>query len=121
MKLAVLGTRSFNKLEMVDLIIALWPLVKLTWPDVDMIVSGGATGVDAAADQVAASLTGRYALVVNADWDKHGKKAGPMRNEKVAEIADYLLLIWDGQSPGSTDVLRRFMKHKKPVMEVEIG
>jgi len=121
MKIAICGTRTFNKLETVDLITALWPLVKLRWPAVDMIVSGGADGVDAAADHVAANLTGRYALVVKAEWDKHGKKAGPLRNEKLSEIADCLLLIWDDQSPGSTDVLRRFMKKRKPVMEVEIG
>jgi hypothetical protein len=121
MKLAVLGTRTFNKLEMVDLITALWPLVKLKWPEVDMIVSGGADGVDAAAEHAAANLTGRYALVIKAEWDKHGKAAGPLRNEKVAEIADCLLLIWNGRSPGSTDVLRRFKRWKKPVMEIEIS
>ena len=33
-----------------------------------------------------------------ADWDKHGKAAGPIRNAEMAEVADALIAFWDGQS-----------------------
>ena len=55
-----------------------------------IIVSGGAPGAD--------SLGERYAkergLAVErypADWSKHGKAAGPIRNEQMASVADALI------------------------------
>lgn len=40
-----------------------------------------------------------------ADWDAHGKAAGPIRNRKMAQEADALLLLWDGKSKGSASML----------------
>lgn len=39
-----------------------------------------------------------------ADWDKHGKAAGPIRNREMAAGADVLILIWDGTSKGSANM-----------------
>ena len=52
------------------------------------------------------------------DWDKHGKRAGPIRNSLMAEYADGLLLIWDGKSKGSKNMLETMRKLNKPVFEV---
>jgi hypothetical protein len=36
-----------------------------------------------------------------ADWNKHGRRAGYLRNLEMAENADAVILIWDGRSLGS--------------------
>ena len=41
-----------------------------------------------------------------ADWQKHGRKAGPLRNMEMAINADALVLVWDGKSAGSASMKR---------------
>jgi hypothetical protein len=40
-----------------------------------------------------------------AKWDKYGKAAGPLRNREMAAYADALILVWDGKSRGSANML----------------
>jgi hypothetical protein len=41
-------------------------------------------------------------------WGVHGKfTAGPIRNGEMVALADALLLVWDGSSNGSTNVLKQ--------------
>lgn len=68
------------------------------------IISGGAVGVDA--------LGERYAKehdlplkVVNADWKKYGRSAGPRRNEQMARMAGTLIAFWDGKSRGTKNMI----------------
>lgn len=56
-----------------------------------------------------------------ADWDKHGKAAGHIRNKQMAEYADALLLIWDGTSRGSANMKQQMLKLKKPIYEVVLN
>lgn len=56
--------------------------------------------------------------IFSADWDTHGKAAGHIRNKEMAEYADALLLIWDGESKGSKNMKENMIKLKKPVYEV---
>lgn len=53
-----------------------------------------------------------------AAWDRHGKAAGPIRNQVMVDEADMLFLIWDGESRGSRDVLRKARKKGIPVQQV---
>ena len=68
------------------------------------IVSGGARGVDALGEQVAKNF-GIPIKVFPADWDKYGKRAGPLRNIQMAEYADGLIAIWDGKSKGTKHMI----------------
>ncbi len=84
------------------------------------IVSGGAAGAD--------SLGEMYAIennipikVFNADWNKHGRAAGPMRNKQMADYADVLIAVWDGQSKGTKNMIDQMNKLNKPVFIVWIG
>ena len=67
------------------------------------VIHGAAKGIDSAA--------GRYfsgwmkVTTMPADWAKHGKAAGPIRNRQMAEQADALLAIWDGKSRGTRDMI----------------
>lgn len=40
-----------------------------------------------------------------ADWNTYGKSAGPIRNEQMAVYGDALILVWDGKSKGSANML----------------
>lgn len=66
-----------------------------------VVVHGGAPG----ADQIAAFLATRMGMQTEhhpADWNRHGKAAGPIRNrEMVAATADVCLAFPIGDSPGT--------------------
>lgn len=36
-----------------------------------------------------------------AQWERYGKSAGFRRNEAMAHVADALIAVWDGSSPGT--------------------
>jgi hypothetical protein len=79
----------------------------LFFQDKVQIVSGGAKGADALAEQYAA-YRGCELKVFPADWEKFGKTAGFKRNRQMHEyIADKknrgVVCFWDGQSKGTAD------------------
>jgi hypothetical protein len=74
--------------------------------DVDVVLSGTARGADAAGEQWAESES----IPVDeypADWEQHGKAAGPRRNETLASLANVVLVFWDGSSTGSASMIRQ--------------
>jgi hypothetical protein len=86
--------------------------------DITEIVSGTAKGIDQSGEVLADSIWHKPLKKFPADWDKHGKAAGPIRNKEMAEYADALLLIWDGESRGSANMKETMLKLNKPVYEV---
>lgn len=43
-----------------------------------------------------------------AGWEKHGKAAGPIRNQAMIDMEpDVVIAFWDGQSRGTLDTIRR--------------
>jgi len=76
------------------------------------IISGGASGIDALAAQYAVR-NGVPFTNVPARWDEYGRSAGPRRNGVMAELADCLIAIWDGQSAGTKNMIETF-KQKNP-------
>ena len=81
------------------------------------LVCGGAEGVD----NEGAHWASHYKVPITyfrANWDLHGKAAGPIRNGEMARYADVLLLIWDGKSKGSTSMKQQMEKLGKPIYEV---
>lgn len=81
------------------------------------IVSGGAKGIDDCGETFADYIFNPIKRFP-ADWEKHGKAAGPIRNREMANYSDCLLLIWDGESRGSKNMKEEMLKLNKPVYEV---
>lgn len=81
------------------------------------IISGGATGIDSCGEQYAKECKILLALFP-AEWNTHGKAAGPIRNKKMADYADYLVAFWDGKSKGTKNMINEMNKLKKPVIIV---
>jgi len=42
-----------------------------------------------------------------AQWNRYGKRAGPIRNATMVSKADALVAVWDGTSFGTADVIRQ--------------
>lgn len=69
---------------------------------ITQVIHGDALGIDRAAGRV---CEGTYRVrAVPADWSL-GKAAGPIRNRKMAEMADALIAIWDGKSRGTKNMI----------------
>lgn len=83
---------------------------------IDEIVSGMADGPDIYGWAYAKgkNIPVKEFPVVQADWDLYGKKAGHLRNEKMADYADIAIIFWDGLSPGSNNMIANMKRRKKP-------
>ena len=69
-----------------------------------IIVSGHATGADSLGEKFAADHNLKCELYP-ADWERHGRAAGPIRNEEMAEVSDALIAFWDGKSRGTRSMI----------------
>lgn len=56
-----------------------------------------------------------------AGWSRHGKAAGPMRNQAMIDDADALVAFPCPQSKGTWDAIRKATKKGIPVVIIPIG
>lgn len=106
MKVIIAGSRTFNGRthDTLDLYGMVKRLVQESGFDVTEVVCGGAQGIDKVGE--------RWALVNHIpikyflpDWERFGKKAGPIRNREMAQYADAAIILWDGKSRGTRNML----------------
>lgn len=81
--------------------------------EITEIVSGKAIGVDQLGERYA-TMKGIPIKEMPANWAMHGKAAGPIRNREMAEYADVAIIIWDGISPGTRNMINEMIRKKKP-------
>lgn len=98
MKVIIAGGREINDYDL------LLQAVLNAGFDITAVVSGGARGVDAMGERFAEEA-GLQLFKFPADWDKHGRAAGPIRNRVMAEFGDALIAIWDGKSRGTKNMI----------------
>lgn len=112
MRVIIAGSREIRYLLTTDYVDMVAEVVAASgWRDeITCVISGGARGIDTAGEAWA-RREGIPVIRYPADWDKHGKAAGPIRNELMAQNADALLAVWDGVSRGTADMIRRARKH----------
>lgn len=77
------------------------------------VVSGCAIGADRLGEKWA-TANGVPIKEMPADWNRFGKSAGPQRNKAMAEYADAAIIVWDGISPGSRNMIENMIRRKKP-------
>ena len=79
----------------------------------DEIVSGGAKGVD----QCAADYARAHGLKLTEflpQYERYGRAAPLIRNRKIVEYADKLVVFWDGYSKGTHFVIQYAARIGKP-------
>lgn len=110
-KLVIAGARNIKNEAAVFK--AIDQFVRDTGEKVEVVVSGGARGPDRMGEQWAAR-EGLDTRIFPAAFSYYGRKAGPMRNEDMANFGTHLIAFWDGDSNGTFDVIERFrMKGKR--------
>ena len=106
MRVAVVGSRSLDGRS--------YAVLKENIPKgVSGIISGGASGVD--------SLAERYAqeqdlpmTVIRPDYKTYDRQAPLIRNSQIVAESDFTLILWDGISRGSLNVIMTCIRTNKP-------
>ena len=104
MKLMIAGSRSITNFDISQYICN----------DVDLIITGGANGIDTLAEEYADKHK-ISKLVLRPRYNKFGKAAPLKRNEKMIEIADEILVIWNGISRGTSYTINHAKKLGKKI------
>lgn len=104
MKLLILGSRKITDFD-------LSPYVS---NEVDTIITGGAKGVDCLAERYA-DLHRLSKYIIRPQYNIYGRAAPILRNELMVNIADEVLIIWDGHSKGTLRALKYSEKTNKPM------
>lgn len=107
MKVIIAGSRNITDYALVV------QSINRSGYNITEVVSGCATGVDRLGEQ--------WALMNNipvkempADWNRHGKSAGPYRNRAMSIYADAAIIIWDGESRGTRNMIENMVRRAKP-------
>ena len=79
-----------------------------------VIISGTARGPDQLGERWAENR-GFTVLRMPADWNKHGKKAGYIRNQKMVTASDAVVVFWDGESRGTRHTINLAKDMDKPL------
>jgi hypothetical protein len=98
MKTIIAGSRNIKSYSTV------LKAIKASGFEITEVVSGGARGIDRLGEiwGVKNDLNVERFL---AQWDKYGKSAGYRRNVEMANYAEALIAIWDGESKGTKHMI----------------
>lgn len=109
MKLLIVGSRSIKNFD-------LSPYIP---QQADTVISGGAEGIDSLAEEYADThRLSKY--VIRPRYDLYGRAAPLKRNEEMVDMADAVLVIWDGSSRGAQYTMNYAKKRNKPLTVVQV-
>lgn len=107
MKLLIAGSRSITEFD----------LSEYVSNDADLIICGGAKGIDTVAEKYADDHR-ISKLVLRPNYALYGKAAPLKRNEVMIDLADSVLVIWDSKSRGTKYTIDYAKKKEKSVTVV---
>ena len=110
MTLLIAGSRSIQQFD-------LSPYIPT---ETDCIISGGANGIDSLAETYADQHR-LSKIILRPQYHLYKRNAPLMRNKKMVELADSVLIIWDGSSKGTKHTMEYAQKLNKPVVLVQIN
>jgi hypothetical protein len=113
MKIAIIGSRDFTDRNLLNKVLEPYKS-KIT-----QVVSGAARGADTLGEQWAID-NDIETLIFPADWDKHGKAAGFIRNQDIIKNCDGAIAFWDHVSNGTRHSISLCEKYNKPCKIVKI-
>ena len=108
MKIVIAGSRSITDY------VALRRAIAQSDFSIGEVVCGTARGVDTLGELWAAE----HNVPVRkfpANWGRFGRAAGMYRNAEMAEYGDGGLILWDGESRGTLDMIDKLRRLGKPV------
>lgn len=104
MKLLIVGSRSINEFDLSEYVPA----------DTELIISGGAKGIDRVVEKYADS-NNISKLIIRPKYKLYGRAAPIKRNEEMVNIADAVLIIWDVKSKGTKYTAEYAERKNKPL------
>lgn len=107
MKLLIAGSRNISEFD----------LTEYVPHNTELIICGGAKGIDTVAEKYADSHR-ISKLVLRPNYALYGKAAPLKRNEVMIDLADSVLVIWDGKSRGTKYTIDYAQKKEKDVTVV---
>ncbi len=110
MKILIAGSRS----------IKYYDFSQYVPEDVELIITGGAGGIDALAEKYADKHK-ISKLILRPDYARYGKGAPLIRNKKMVDFADTVIIVWDGKSRGTKFTLEYAREKGKPVTLITCG
>ncbi len=108
MRVAIIGSRHFSDLTQVESYVRALPADA-------RLVTGSASGVDAAVTR-AARERGLAVRVVPASFEEAGdQQAAAARNQRLVDQCDVLVAFWDGSSGGTRATVERALDSGREV------
>jgi hypothetical protein len=99
MRVIVAGSRTIDDYQIVA------EAIEQSGLDITEVVSGKSPrGVDRLGERWTRA-NGKRVKRFPAQWDRLGKRAGFVRNSQMADYAEALIAIWDGQSRGTKHMI----------------
>ena len=108
MKLLIAGSRSITNFDLSSYIPT----------ETELIISGGANGIDKLAEEYADKHK-ISKLILLPKYNLYGRVAPLKRNEEMVNIADEVLVVWDGKSKGTMYTVKYAEKHNKKVTIIQ--
>lgn len=110
MKLLIVGSRSIEDFD-------ISPYIP---EETDLIISGGAKGIDMIAEKYADKHR-LSKLIMRPQYKLYRKGAPLKRNDRMLEICDSVLVFWDGISRGTKHTIDRAQKLGKPIAVINVS
>lgn len=110
MKIAIIGSRNLH----------IGNIERYLPSDCSEIVSGGAKGIDACAEQYAREHHIPFTLFFP-DYNRYGRAAPIVRNKQIVEYADEVIAFWDGRSKGTLSVIQYCKKTNTPCVIIAMN
>ena len=116
MKLAVIGSRTFNNYSLLKTKL----LAIHNRKTIELIVSGGANGADKLSERFAKEFS-IPTLIHLPDWNKYGKGAGFIRNKLIVDDCDGVVAFIVNNSKGANHTVNIAKKNKKKTLVYNIN
>ena len=108
MKVIIAGSRGITDYTVLQSAIAQTDFLPIT-----EVVSGCARGVDTLGERWAKE-NGIPVSSFPANWARFGRGAGKFRNADMADYCDAAIILWDGESKGTLDMIDKMRRAGKP-------
>lgn len=110
MKILIAGSRNIDTFD-------LSPYIP---KETTLIISGGAKGIDTIAEKYA-DKNKISKLILLPQYNLYGKSAPIKRNEMMVDIADTVIIVWDGNSRGTKSTLQYSRQKNKNIILITVS
>ncbi len=121
MNVAIVGCRRFTDYDAIESYLIEW---EKKHGNIDLVISGGAEGVDTIAYEFAIKHNKKY-IILKAEWNKYSKekgknRAGLIRNTDIVNQCDRIIAFPSEYSVGTYDTINKGYAFKKIMTIVDI-